>query len=143
MSATQHTALVEVNAMPPPRFAALIDGASREFRGPEEKFHALVDECRRLRETGSSTASAINDAYGQIVAMGWAAVPLLLREVQLRGGHWFTALKWITGENLVGPEMAGDIRAIREVWLRWGKEHGYITGDVQGSVDAAVSARTS
>jgi hypothetical protein len=102
--------------------SAIINGKSETFASTEEKFEALAAEWRRLREQGSSTDQLLNDAYGQIVAMGWPVVPLLLREVERESGHWFTALKWITGINLVTPEMRGNIRAIRESWLKWGKE---------------------
>lgn len=101
---------------------ALINGSPVSFNTIEDKFNALVAEWRRLREKGSSTDTMINDAYGQIVAMGWPVVPLLLQEVERQSGHWFTALKWITGKNLVKPEMRGDLRAMRNVWLEWGKE---------------------
>jgi hypothetical protein len=101
---------------------AIINGSSVSFQTVEEKFNALVAEWRRLRETGSSTDNLVNDAYGQIVAMRWPVVPLLLREVEAQSGHWFTALKWITGLTLVTPDMRGNVRAMRDVWLRWGKE---------------------
>ena len=104
---------------------AIIGGETMAFDHAEEKFYALVSEWRKTRETGSSTDTIINDAYGQIVAMGWDVVPLLLQEVRKRSGHWFTALTWITGHDPVTPSMYGNIRAIREAWLQWGKENGY------------------
>lgn len=102
------------------RITGRIGGQKVVFTSHEEKFNALAAEWRRLRDEGSSTAPLVNDAYGQIVAMGWEAVPFLLREVEQKSGHWFTALKWITGEDVVKPEMRGNIRAIREAWLQWG-----------------------
>ena len=101
---------------------ATINGSPVVFNTIEEKFDALVAEWRRSRDRGSSTDNLVNDAYGQIVAMGWAVVPLLLREVENESGHWFTALRWITTADIVTPEMRGNIPAIREAWLKWGRE---------------------
>lgn len=122
---------------------AIIGDRMVVFGGDEAKFDALVEEWRRLRELGSSTAPLINDAYGQIVAMGWSAVPFLLREVKRKSGHWFTALKWITGENLVKPEMRGNIREIREAWLRWEKENGRVDWHRAGRMDEEEPSQAS
>jgi hypothetical protein len=96
------------------------------FPSIEHAFDALVSEWRRLRERGSSTAPLVNDAYGQIVAMGWPVVPLLLREVERQSGHWFEALTWITREDLSTPKTRGNIRELRRAWLQWGRERGFI-----------------
>jgi hypothetical protein len=114
---------------------ARVNGKILTFPNPEAAFNALVGEWRRLRESGSSVAPIMNDAYGQIVAMGWEVVPFLLREVQRQSGHWFDALTWITREDLVTPEMRGNIREQRKVWLSWGTRHGLIPpGYMSGSV---------
>jgi hypothetical protein len=118
----------------PEPLRAIINGKTAIFKTPEEKFHALVAESLRLRAPGSSTDSFFNHAYGQIVAMGWSAVPLLLKESQRQRGHWFTALAWITGIEMVTPAMRGNLRQIRAAWTRWGIENGYITEDSQGQV---------
>jgi hypothetical protein len=127
----------------PNKFVALIEGKQVTFPTIEQAFDALVAEWRRLREPGSSVAPIMNDAYGQIVAMGWDAVPLLLREVQRKSGHWIDALTWITGEDLVTPEMRGNMREQRKVWLSWGEKHGYLpSGHMQGEVVQGSSATT-
>ena len=56
--------------------------------------------------------------------MGEAAVPFLLNELRLRPGHWFWALKQITGENPMRPEHAGNLRRMTEDWLTWGEKNG-------------------
>jgi hypothetical protein len=115
---------------------ALIGGQTVIFKTAEEKFDALVKEWRNLRQPGSSTAPLVNDAYGQIVAMGQEAVPLLLREVERQSGHWFTALTWITGVNLATPATRGNIRELRKAWLQWGKDNGRIARDREGAMAA-------
>jgi hypothetical protein len=135
------------NAVPlsrdPEIHSALIDGQTVTFASPREKFDALVVEWRRLRDAGSSIDDVVNDAYGQIVSMGYQAVPFLLREASRQSGHWFTALKWITGQNVVTPEMRGNLRAIRRAWLKWGTENGYAIGDSAGAVVQEISAEPS
>jgi hypothetical protein len=58
-------------------------------------------------------------AYREIVALGEGAVPLLLREVEARTGHWFRALEEITGEDPVAEDDWGDYEAMRRRWLEW------------------------
>jgi len=65
---------------------------------------------------------AMHPAYQQIIGMGSVAVPLILREMKKEPGHWFWALKSITGEDPVPPEHRGKITAMTEDWLLWGAE---------------------
>ena len=94
---------------------------------PETRFRALADQWRR--ETGmlsSISQMAAHPAYQEIIAMGPDIIPLLLRELQERGGHWFPALRALSGENPAPREYAGQIPKIRECWLEWGRQQGYI-----------------
>lgn len=68
---------------------------------------------------------AAHPAYQRIIGMGWRAVPLILRQLDREADFWFEALVAITGEQPVPPEHAGNMEAMREDWLRWGREHGY------------------
>lgn len=60
-------------------------------------------------------------AYREIVKLGRAGVPLILRELQTEPDWWFAALREITGvdpaEHLAG---SGDLQAIADAWLQWG-----------------------
>ena len=94
----------------------------------ETRFRALADQWRW--ETGplsSSSAIAAHPAYQEIIGMGPAAIPLVLRELQENGGHWFAALRALTGENPVPREYAGRVPKMRELWLEWGRGKGYIS----------------
>jgi hypothetical protein len=92
----------------------------------EERFQRLA--ARWLAETAhvsSSTELVNHPAFQEIVAMGKAVVPLLLRELERRSGHWHRALKRITEADPVPIADRGNVEKAAEAWLRWGKEQGY------------------
>jgi hypothetical protein len=64
-------------------------------------------------------------AFQEIVGMGPAVIPLLLKELQKGTGHWHRALRRITGVDPVPPGDRGNIDKAAQAWLRWGKEQGY------------------
>ena len=70
---------------------------------------------------------AAHPSYQSIIAMGESAIPFILRDLEEEPNHWFSALSAIADE---GPEIPvherGDIRAISEAWLKWGKTKKYI-----------------
>ena len=74
----------------------------------------------------SATSLVLNSAYQQIIGMGPAVLPLILRHLDFRGGHWFWALKHISGEDPIALKDAGDYEKMREAWLKWGREHHYL-----------------
>jgi hypothetical protein len=90
----------------------------------EQKFRRLVKQWRE--ETlfiSSSTEKMMHPSYQRIIGMGPAAVPLVLQEMQERGGHWFWALRAITEEDPVNPQDVGHVKRMTEAWLQWGKQH--------------------
>src|SRR5262245_5470363 len=92
----------------------------------EEKFRRLAETWRKaVAHHSSSTIRNSHPAYQEIIAMGWAVVPLLLRDLAEQGTHWFGALNQITGADPVPDEDAGNIAKVKEAWLRWGTENGY------------------
>ncbi|MBF0566831.1 MAG: hypothetical protein HQK89_16520 [Nitrospirae bacterium] len=93
----------------------------------EQRFFSLKNEW----EEETVYLSSINDicmhpAYQQIIGMGRIALPLILHEIQKNPGHWFQALKAISGENPVPPIHRGKIGKMAEAWIKWGKVKGYI-----------------
>lgn len=103
------------------------------FRSPvirgttaEEKFNALA--AKWDSETGHMSSigdMALNSAYQRIIGMGVAAVPFLLREMELRPNHWHWALNAITEQNPVPEEHYGRLDLIAKDWVKWGREQGY------------------
>jgi hypothetical protein len=92
-----------------------------------QRFADLVDTWRRETAVISSTTElAMHPAYQQIIGMGPAALPLILRELKDRPAHWFWALKAITGADPVAPEDRGRVPQMTRAWLGWGKERGLV-----------------
>jgi hypothetical protein len=89
------------------------------------KFQELADTWHR--ETGFFSfmqQRALHPAYQRIIGMGWAVVPLLLRELQRQPDHWLWALQAITGEE---PARGTDtLGAAAEAWLKWGQDLGLL-----------------
>lgn len=93
----------------------------------EKKFHEWAAEWKR--ETGHLSVAgqiAKHPAYRRIIDMGEPAIPLILDDLREEPNHWFLALSAISNE---APEVAesdkGDMRAISEAWIQWGRDRGY------------------
>ena len=92
----------------------------------EQRFRRLASVWNA--ETGhlSSTTKIINHpAFQEIINMGPAAIPFMLREMDERPRLWVWALPEITGVNRISPADGGNIAKMSQAWLRWAKEHGY------------------
>lgn len=93
----------------------------------EATFAKLVKQWREENHGVSSTNQmSMHPAYQQIIGMGEAAIPLLLRELEKKSGQWFWALKSITREDAVPPENRGRTSEMIKIWLEWGRQKGYI-----------------
>lgn len=100
---------------------------SRQWINPAIRFNTLKTELEMdTAHLSSITDIAIHPAYQQIIGMGAIAIPYILATLRGKPGHWFWALKSITGEDPVPPDQRGRIKQMTEIWLRWGKEQGYI-----------------
>jgi hypothetical protein len=92
----------------------------------EERFQRLASVWRAETACVSSSSELVaHPAFQEIVGMGPAVIPLLLRALENRTGHWHRALRRITGVDPVPPADRGNIDKAAEAWLRWGKEQGY------------------
>ena len=94
------------------------------------EFEHLADEWERERPRGVDIEQmTAHPAYQRIIDMGLSAVPWLLTRLERRPGHWFLALNRMTGAQPVLPENEGNLKAMAEDWLRWGKQNGYERSD--------------
>jgi len=57
--------------------------------------------------------------------MGPAVVPFILDRMKQKRGLWFHALYFLTGDNPITEEIRGNIEAMTQAWLEWGRRHGY------------------
>lgn len=102
-------------------------------------------EFRRLRQqwqeetvwTSSSTENApgsdsitlhmiLHPAYQMIIGLGPDVVPYILSDLKSNPHHWGWALRSITRQNPVPDGNEGDVVAISDAWLSWGRERGLI-----------------
>jgi hypothetical protein len=96
--------------------------------GTHDRFRRhLADWKEQSRYLSNTAQMAMLRPYQQIIGMGMAAVPLILRELQREPDQWFWALECITEENPVPPQDAGRVRAMANAWLRWGIERGLLS----------------
>jgi len=92
----------------------------------EERFRRL--EAAWIAEVGHFSSPSVlcnHPAFQEIVGMGVAVVPLMLRDLEERPRLWMWALPRITGENPVPEADRGTIRQMSDAWLHWGQEHGH------------------
>ena len=90
------------------------------------QFAALVEDWKQTRGPVDVSQMVMHSAYQQIIGTGRAAIPLILEELRRESDHWFWALSAITGEDPVEDEDQGRISRMREAWLDWGIDRGYI-----------------
>lgn len=68
---------------------------------------------------------SLHPAYQEIIGMGKIVIPWILQELEREPDHWFWALRALTGIDPVRPSERGNMRAMTNAWLKWGKENGY------------------
>lgn len=96
-------------------------------RDVERAFRRLADEWKSSTGPSSSAGqSAMHPAYQQIIGLGPAVIPCLLRELQTSLDHWFWALRAVTGEDPTPESARGGFEEMTQAWLEWGREHGYL-----------------
>ncbi|MFY9223085.1 MAG: hypothetical protein WAQ98_10465 [Blastocatellia bacterium] len=92
----------------------------------EQRFRQLVEAWQVDCPPSSRVADIVtHPAYQQIIGLGPAAIPLLLRELETNLDHWFWALTAITGANPVPEESKGNLKKMAQAWLEWGNKYGY------------------
>jgi len=102
---------------PTPNTAA--ETLEERFRRLAAAWHTDTDYLSSMEEAAS------HPAYQEIVRLGPAVVPLMLRDLADHHTHWFAALEAITGARPVPASVAGNIPRMAEAWLRWAKDNGY------------------
>ena len=96
----------------------------------EEDFRRLAAEWKQ--ETAHLSAPnmiAEHRAYQEIIGMGKDAIPLILQDLRETKAQWFWALRSIARESPIRPEDRGDVEAMTNAWLGWGRRHKYIDSE--------------
>ena len=95
---------------------------------PTLRFQRLAKAWRSETELISKVSMRVmHPAYQTIIGMGEAAIPLILKDLAEHGpDDWFWALTAITEENPITSQIAGDMVAMTESWLQWGRDAGYL-----------------
>ena len=92
----------------------------------QQEFNRLNQEWQDATEYTSSQEEILgHPAYQKIIDLGSLVVPLILQEMQSRPDFWFHALRCLTGKDPTTEDMAGNMDALTDAWLRWGEEQGY------------------
>lgn len=93
----------------------------------EQRFNRLAKAWKSETELVSKVTKRImHPAYQKIIGMGELAIPLILNDLSKNGpDDWFWALTAITDENPIKDDIAGNMAAMTEAWLQWGKKAGY------------------
>ena len=94
----------------------------------EQRFRTLTDQWQKATGAYSlASQKAMHPAYLQIIAMGKPVIPLILKELSQKGGHWYIALETLNdGVSPVLSQDSGNIRKMKQTWLDWGRTVGYV-----------------
>jgi hypothetical protein len=94
----------------------------------EARFRKLAKAWKSETELVSKvTKRILHPAYQKIIGMGESAIPLILKDLSVNGpDDWFWALTAITDENPITQKIAGNMTAMTEAWLQWGRNAGYL-----------------
>ena len=91
------------------------------------RFEEYADEWRAQTAHLSVLSQRImHPSYQSIIGLGRDALPLLLERLSTHPDHWFWALRYIAGEDPVSQEDVGKFAAMRDAWIRWGRNRGLI-----------------
>jgi hypothetical protein len=92
----------------------------------ESQFRRLEAAWRSATAHLSSPTKIIgHPAFQEIIGMGEAVVPFMLRDLAERPRLWVWALPTITGANPVPADDGGNIAKMTAAWLLWAQERGY------------------
>ena len=95
----------------------------------DAKFRELALQWKTETKYLSDASKIIyNENYLRIVGMGPEALPLILVAMLKEPDHWGPALCWITCENPVPEEFAGNIGKIAQAWIQWGITRDLLEG---------------
>lgn len=93
----------------------------------EQKFRTLAEQWYLdTLLTSSYYEKILHPAYQKILTLNQNAIPLILRELEAMPNDWFWALRVLSDADPVTADQAGDMQAMAEAWITWGRDKGFI-----------------
>ncbi len=113
---------------PGPVVVTVSPSASTSNNQTKERFEKLATSWKaNTKFISNVTAKTLNPDYQKIIGMGKDAIPFILDDLEANGPNdWYWALTAITDTNPITPEIAGNMVAMTEAWLQWGRQAGYL-----------------
>ena len=108
-------ATVPVQNVPASKMQDSVESRFRQLQARWEAETMYLSDAHKIIE---------HPAFQEIISLGEAVIPLMMRDLEKEPSQWVWALPRITGANPLRPGDA-DSRKMAEAWLRWGREHGY------------------
>jgi hypothetical protein len=101
--------------------------AAPKLDAERARFDRLAVEWRNDTFLSSKIRDKVlHTAYQKIIGMGPSAISFILHDLAENGpNHWFWALHAITEEDPVPSNQVGNMVAMTEAWLQWGRKKGY------------------
>jgi hypothetical protein len=101
-------------------------GRDLSLDSTRELFNALADWWHDATDHLSVPTEIVrHPAYLRVIALGDAAVPLILEDLRARGGDWYQALHKITHAQPVPHAHYGRAQLMNEDWFAWARENTY------------------
>ncbi len=92
----------------------------------EQRFRTLEAAWNADTAHLSTPAKIINHpAFQEIIGLGMAVVPFMLRDMEARPRLWVWALPRIIGLDPLSEGDRTNIAKASNAWLQWAKENGY------------------
>jgi hypothetical protein len=105
--------------------------ADAAHSGADEGLRVAFEELAESWSAGTAHLSSPtrlieHPAYRQIIGLGPAVLPFILRDLAETGRFWFPALNAITGENPIPDDASGDVEKSAEAWISWGRTNSLV-----------------
>jgi len=92
-----------------------------------EEFSALAKQWKQDTAIISNLSKIVmHPAYQRIMGMGDKVLPLILREMNERPGHWFWALHNLVPNGQDPAEGVETTKEARDAWLKWGRANNLL-----------------
>lgn len=93
----------------------------------KQRFNSLATRWKKETMNLSFVQQMVlHPAYQEIIGLGPGVIPLILNELEKEPDFWFWALRSLTAEDPTTKEMRGDLEAMTDAWLTWGRENAYL-----------------